>query len=191
MPMTTSDTLANTTRALHDVGLAGWLGGSMFGKFALNPAVRVIDKKTDRGKVVNAAWNGYNLVSSLSLGAVALGWAGARFTEARPDKMSEGERTLSMYKDVLIGTAVVTGVLSGVQGGRLAKQAPEGAVPVETGTTPAPETPPQAARIQRSLGLLGNLNIATGIALVAVNAILAQQSYSRPPLRRAMFRANA
>ncbi len=42
--MTTSDTLANAARAAHDVGLAAWLGGSLFGKFALNPAVQLIDK---------------------------------------------------------------------------------------------------------------------------------------------------
>jgi hypothetical protein len=35
-----TDTLANTTRAAHDVGLAAWLGGAMFGKFAHNPALR-------------------------------------------------------------------------------------------------------------------------------------------------------
>jgi hypothetical protein len=34
--MTVSDTPANRTRAAHDVGLAAWLGGAMFGKFAHN-----------------------------------------------------------------------------------------------------------------------------------------------------------
>ncbi|MBA2581654.1 MAG: hypothetical protein H0V03_12545, partial [Thermoleophilaceae bacterium] len=66
--MTTSDSLANATRALHDIGLAAWLGGSMFGKFALNPAVRLAQDKSDRGKIVNGAWNGYNAVNSLGLG---------------------------------------------------------------------------------------------------------------------------
>lgn len=186
--MTTSDSLANATRALHDIGLAAWLGGSMFGKFALNPAVRLAQDKSDRGKIVNGAWNGYNAVNSLGLGAVALGWAGARMTEARNGQMTDGEQTLARVKDVLVATAVVTGLASGVQGGRLAKQAPEGAVPIEDGTTPAAETPPPAAKIQRSLGVLGNVNIVTGLALAGVNAMLAQQSYSRPPLKRGLLR---
>jgi len=186
--MTTSDSLANATRALHDIGLAAWLGGSMFGKFALNPAVRLAQDKSDRGKIVNGAWNGYNAVNSLALGAVALGWAGARMTEARNGQMTDGEQTLARVKDVLVATAVVTGLASGVQGGRLAKQAPEGAVPIEDGTTPAAETPPPAAKIQRSLGVLGNVNIVTGLALAGVNAMLAQQSYSRPPLKRGLLR---
>lgn len=187
-PMTTSDALANTTRALHDIGLAAWLGGSLFGKFALNPAVGLVSDKSDRGKVLNGAWNGYNLVNSLGLGAVALGWAGARMTEARNGQLTDSEQTLARVKDALVATAVVTGLANGVQGGRLAKQAPEGAVPIEDGTTPASETPPQAAKIQRSLGLLGNVNIATGVALAAVNALLAQQNYSRPPLKRGLLR---
>ena len=189
--MTTSDALANTTRAVHDVGLAAWLGGSMFGKFALNPAVRLANDKADRGKVINGAWSGYNAVNSIGLGAVALGWVGARMSETRNGQMTDAERGLSRAKDALVSMAVVTGVASGVQGGRLAKQAPDGAVPIEDGTTPAPETPPPAAKIQRSLGVLGNLNIATGVALAAVNALLAQQSYSRPPLRRALLRRSS
>jgi uncharacterized membrane protein len=188
MSMTTSDTLANATRAIHDLGLAAWLGGSLFGKFALNPAVQVIDKKTDRGRVVNTAWNGYNVINTLSLAAVTVGWLGARFTEAQNDLMSDTERGLAYVKDGLVAAAVITGVVNGVQGGRLAKQAPEGAVPIETGTLPAPETPPEAAKIQRSLGLFGNLNIITGVALVAVNGVLAQLNYSRPTARRGLTR---
>lgn len=86
-------------------------------------------------------------------------------------------------------SSVLTGALSGIQGARLARQATDGAVPVETGTKPALDTPPQAAKIQRSLGLLGNLNIASGIALVAVNAILAQTNHSRPSTSRALRRS--
>jgi hypothetical protein len=85
-----------------------------------------------------------------------------------------------------MAAAVLTGVVSGVQGARLARQAPNGAVPVETGTKPAPETPEKAARIQRSLGVLGSLNIVAGVALVAVNAVLAQVNHSHPAKKRVL-----
>ena len=185
-----SDTLANTTRAAHDVGLAAWLGGAMFGKFAHNPALRRISSRPERGAVANAAWNGYNVVNMLGLGAAAAGWAAARATETRPDKLSPPERRLSLAKDGLMAASVATGIINGIQGARLAKLAPDGAVPVETGTEPAPETPPQAAKIQKSLGVLGTLNIASGAALVAVNGMLAQINHSRPPLRRAALRSS-
>ena len=183
-----NDTLAYATRAAHDLGLATWFGGSMFGKFAHNPSVKVIADHRERGKVVNAAWNGYNLLNAVGLGAAAAGWAAARFTEANPVRMSATENVLSVAKDGLMAAAVITGIANGVQGARLARQGPDGAVPVESGTTPAPETPPAAARIQRSLEVLGNVNIAVGAALIGVNAVLAQVNYSRPTTRRAVLR---
>ena len=185
-----SDTLANTTRAAHDVGLAAWLGGAMFGKFAHNPALRRISSRPERGAVANAAWNGYNIVNALGLGAAAAGWTASRMTETRPDRLSGRERTLSTVKDGLMATSVATGLVNGIQGARLAKVAPGGAVPVETGTKPAPDTPPEAVRIQKTLGPLSTLNIVSGVALVAVNGMLAQTDHSRPPLRRALRSSN-
>jgi hypothetical protein len=187
--MIVSDTLANSTRAAHDVGLAAWLGGAMFGKFAHNPSLMKISDRAERGSVSNAAWNGYNPINALGLGTAAVGWAAARVTEARNGNLSGRERALSAAKDGLMASSLLTGVLSGVQGARLARQAPDGAVPVETGVKPAPDTPPKAAVIQRSLRVLGNLNIASGVALVAVNAILAQTNHSRPSRSRALRRS--
>jgi hypothetical protein len=191
MTMTVTDTLANTTRAAHDVGLAAWVGGSMFGKYALNPSLSRITSHAERGSVANAAWNGYNLINTAGLGAAALGWGAARLTEANPGNLTGRERALSTAKDGLMAAAVLTGIANGVQGARLAKQAPGGAVPIETGTKPAPDTPAKAANIQRSLEALGNLNVVTGVALVAVNAVLAQTDHSRPAKRRALTRSSS
>ncbi len=41
-----SDRLAYFTRAAHDLGLATWFGGSMFGKFAHNPSVQAISDQS-------------------------------------------------------------------------------------------------------------------------------------------------
>lgn len=186
-----NDTLAQSARAAHDWGLASWLGGSMYGQFALNPAVAKIDDKRERGKVVNAAWNGYNLINAVSLGSVAVGWFASRLTETRPDRLAKNERKLAMAKDGLTLAAVGTGIASAIQGARLAKQAPEGAVPIERGTKPADDTPPVAAKAQRTLAGLGITNIASGVGLVIVNALMAQREHSRPPLRRALLRRSA
>ena len=78
-----------------------------------------------------------------------------------------------------------------MQGAQLARQAPDGAVPVQTGTKPDADTPPRAARIQRRIAVLGNLNLASGVALVAVNAVLAQMNHSRPAKRRALTRSSS
>ncbi len=186
-----SDTVQDVNQVLHNVGMAAWVGGTMFGRFAHNPSLTRIASHAERGAVANAAWNGYNVVNALGLGAAAAGWTASRFTETQPENLSGAEKGLSLAKDVLMGGAVLTGLLNGVQGARLAKQAPEGAVPIETGTKPAPETPAKAVKIQRSLEVLGNVNIASGIGLVAVNAILAQTNYSRPAKKRALTRSSS
>jgi len=183
-----NDKIAEGARVAHDWGLASWLGGSMFGKFALNPAVRKIDDKRERGMVVNAAWNGYNVINGLSLASVGLGWAAARFTETRPDRLTERERKLALAKDGFTLAALGSGIASGVQGAKLARQAPDGAVPIEGGTKPASDTPPEAARAQRSLNGLGLANIGAGVGLVVVNALMSQAGHSRPPLKRSLLR---
>ena len=76
--------LSQVGRAAHDLGLAGLLGGNLFGRLALHPCVTAICDREERGKVVNAAWRRYGTVNSLSLLAVVAGWAGARAAEARP-----------------------------------------------------------------------------------------------------------
>src|SRR3954463_8203592 len=84
--------LSQVGRAAHDVGLAGLLGGNLFGRLALHPSVTEISDKTERGKLVNAAWRRYGIINSLSLGAVVAGWLGARGKEAAPNQLSEAER---------------------------------------------------------------------------------------------------
>ena len=182
--MTVNETLANTARAAHDVGLTAWLGGAMFGKFAHNPSLTKITNHYERGSVANDAWGRYNAISTVGMGAAVVGWAGARFTETQNARLTSTEQRLSQAKDGLMAVAVLTGVVSGVAGAALARQTPDGAVPVETGTVPAPETPESAARLQRVIGAASTLNIVSGVALVAVNGVLAQINYSHPPARR-------
>lgn len=185
-----NDTVQDAAQAVHDVGVAAWLGGAMFGKFAHNPSLRQISSHAERGKVANAAWNGYNLVNAAGLGSAAATYVAARFTELRTSNLSPREQTLATVMDVLMGTSVVTGVVNGVLGAALARQAPEGAVPVETGVVPAEETPRDAARIARSLDVMGSLNIAAGVGLVATNAIFRRGAFARPDLRRALTRSS-
>ncbi|MDQ3850678.1 MAG: hypothetical protein M3296_08720, partial [Actinomycetota bacterium] len=56
--------LSQVGRAAHDIGLAGLLGGNLFGRLALHPSVAAISDATERGKVVNAAWRRYGTVNT-------------------------------------------------------------------------------------------------------------------------------
>ena len=70
--------LSKIGRAAHDIGLAGLLGGNLFGRLAMHPSVTEISDPAERGKVVNAAWRRYGAINSASLAAVVVGWSGAR-----------------------------------------------------------------------------------------------------------------
>jgi hypothetical protein len=138
---------------------------------------------------VNAAWQRYGAVNGLSLIAVTAGWIGARATEARPALLSERERRLSLAKDGLVAAVTVGGLATALAGIRFARQAPDGAVPLATGSRPAPETTREAARLKRTLDRLGALTTAAEVGLVAVNAALAQTAHTRPRLRRRLRRS--
>jgi hypothetical protein len=177
-------TLGQAGRAAHDLGLAGLLGGTLFGRMALHPAVVSISDPRERGEVVNAAWRRYGAVNSVSLAAVVAGWAGARAAEAADRNLTPAERRLARAKDGLVGALVVTGLASAVEGVRFARSAPGGAVPLADGGHPTADTPAAAARIKRRLNVLGGLTLAAEVGLVAVNAALAQEGFRRPGVRR-------
>jgi uncharacterized membrane protein len=175
-------------RVVHDLGAAALLGGSLYGRLALHPAVSTVSDRRERGKIVNAAWRRYGAVNGAGLLAVVGGWAAARANEARSDLLSEGERCLAAVKGGLVLAVAVGGVATAVVGVRFSRQAPEGAVPLASGSKPAPETTRAAARLKRRLDRLGAVTTAAEVGLVAVNAALAQSARTRPPLRRALVR---
>src|SRR5918912_2870967 len=108
-------------RAAHDVGLAGMLGGNLFGRLAMHPSVTEISDPAERGKVVNAAWRRYGTVNTLSLLAVTTGWLGARANEAADERLSDEERRLARVKDVMVRVVAAAGLLSAGPGGRVSR----------------------------------------------------------------------
>jgi hypothetical protein len=183
-----SDTVSSAGRAAHDAGLAALLGGSLYGRVALHPALADVGEKSERGKVVNRAWTRYGAINSASLLAIVAGWAGARVSEARPSSLSPRERALAKGKDAAVAAVAVTGLATAITGRRFARSAPDGAVPLEDGNTPAAETSEEAARLKRRLNALSTASIAAEFALVGVNAALGQANFRRPPARRLLRR---
>jgi hypothetical protein len=184
-----NDHVSQAGRAAHELGMAALLGGNLFGRLALHPSVDRISDPRERGAVVNAAWRRYGTINTIGLGAVTVGWLWTRAEEARgAAKLTGRGRGLVRVKDGLVGAVFVTGVASAVEGMRFARQAPEGAVPLTDGSTAAPSATPRAARMKRSLNVLGAASLAAEAALVAVNAALAQENFRRAPLRRRLRR---
>ena len=183
-----SDAVSSAGRALHDIGLGAMIGGNLFGRIGMHPALRRVSEPRERGEVVNAAWRRYGAVNGLSLAAVLAGWAGARTGEARPEMLSERERRLALAKDAAVGAVAVTGIAAAAQGIRFASMEPDGAIPLADGSEPAPETPAREARAKRVLNVLGGLNLLSALALATANAALGQAGFRRPPARRLLRR---
>ena len=183
---TPSVPLSQVGRAAHDIGLAGLLGGNLFGRLALHPSVTRISDESERGEVVNAAWRRYGAINSLSLLALTAGWVGARLNEAEPRRLSSAERRLAAAKDVLVGAVAVSGLATAAEGIRFSRLAPDGAVPLADGDHTAAQATDAQARSKRRVNVLGLVSLTSELGLAAVNAALNQQSFRRPPRRRAL-----
>ena len=181
--------IQNLGRVAHDVGLATWFGGQVFGKFALKPVVGVIDDERTRGKVVNTGWFSFNPIGAAGLAVGGVVHFVARRTEVADRNLRPVERKIARAQDVLLLTSAALSAATGVQGGRLAKQAPGGAVPIENGRKPSPQTPPKAAALQRSVNTLGTGAIASGAGLLITNALLDRVAFTDPPKRRFLSRS--
>ena len=149
----------------------------------MHPALAGVTDKAERGKVLNQAWRRYGSVNSLALAGLVAGWASARKDERGPLWTSRRRSTLVAAKDVAVGAVVVSGLASAVGGIGFAQQAPDGAVPMDSGSEPAAETPARAASLKRAVNVLAGLNLAAEISLVAINGLLAR-STSRGLLAR-------
>ena len=159
---------SNAARIVHNLGLATWFGGSLFGQIALNPTVSRISDRRERGRVLTESWGRFNAVNFAAIAATLLAW---RLGGLKDDGELRAP-ALMRLKNLLLGGAAVNGIASGVLGARIASQSAEGGTPVESGTEPAPETPEEAARSQRLVGLTGTSALALLAGVIAVSSVI-------------------
>lgn len=185
MPSTsTASTADDVGRVLHDLGLAGLLGGNLMGRQAFHRALGRAGIPEERGRAVNDAWRRYGTVNSLSLAAVTLGWLRARRGPLADRNLSAAERRLVEVKDALVATTAAIGVATAVEGVRFSRSAPEGAVPLQDGSHVASGTPAPAAQRKRALNALGRLGAVAEVATVVATALLDRRHVTRPARRR-------
>jgi hypothetical protein len=141
-------------RVAQDVGVALLLGGNVFGRRALHPAVEWISSPAERGKVVNEAWRRYGLFNSLGLAGVVGGWAVERRSSS------------DVLRDVAVTAVALTGIASAVEGVRFARSAPAGAVPLQSGSEASASAPQGAARTKHLLNALGQASAIAELALI-------------------------
>jgi uncharacterized membrane protein len=162
-------------RSLHKMGLGINLGGTLFGLVALNPSVARVSDRSERGHVLNEAWMRFQAVATLAMSVTVATWRLGGLKEAESDI----DPALAGIKNVLLGGALVTSVASAIAGRRIARQAPEGATPVESGAEPAPETPDEAARSQHLSAFLGAATVALVAGVLGLSSALEVRAVER------------
>jgi hypothetical protein len=165
----TNNTVA---RALHDLGLAAWFGGSLMGATGVNGAAAVVQDPTQRLRVANSGWARWTPLNLAGIAAHLAG--GAVLTGANKGRLAgqQGVATASTVKAALTVAALGTTAYARVLGKKLERA---GEVPVEGGTTPNPATTDEVARAQRQLtALQWVIPVLTGAVLV-VNARMGEQ----------------
>jgi uncharacterized membrane protein len=178
------DTISTAGRVAEAIGLAAIIGGNLFARAGMHPALREVSDPGERGKVVNAAWRRYGPIESLSLAALISGWAGSRLGEADRRSLPERERRLGMARDVAVAAVALTGVAAGIQGMRFSGMEPEGAVPLEDGSKAGAGASLNESRAKRRLNLLGAVHLASALTLAGVNAALGQTGATQSAGRR-------
>ena len=167
--MTETNTLA---RSLHDIGLAAWFGGSLMGAIGVNGAAAQVDDPMQRARVANAGWNRWTPVNLAAIGAHVAG--AAMLTAANKGRLvaQEGVARTSALKTAATAAALGATAYARVLGRRMKKA---GDVPVEGGTSPRPDTPPEVAGSQRQLNALQWAIPALTGTLLALNALMGEQ----------------
>ena len=139
------------SRALHDVGLSAWFGGTLANAVALNAAAGEAGSASDTGRVANAGWDRWTPVNAAAIGAHLVGSVGQLLGNRRRVAEQQGVAGMSALKTTL--TAAALGVTAYSRAlGKVVSDA--GATPSRSGTKPSKRAKAEVAAAQAKLDQL-------------------------------------
>jgi hypothetical protein len=167
--MSSTNTIA---RSLSEVGLAAWFGGSLMGAVGVNGAASEVDPLEQRARVANAGWSRWTPVNAAAIGAHLVG--SVVLTGANKGRIV-GQKNVA--STAIAKTAVTAGALAATAYARVLgqKMISAGDVPVEGGTDPSAQTPPEVAAAQRKLNVMQWTIPALTGALLVMDALMGEQ----------------
>lgn len=166
-------------RSMHDLGAAGWFGGSLMGAVALNGASKDISNPFERAKIAADGWARWAPFSAAAIAAHVIGGAALVLSNRDRVRSQSGAGANTALKTALTAAAVGTTAYSGVLGAKLGKA---GNVHTEGGTAPSDATPDEVSGIQQRLRIL---QWATPIFTSALVVLGAQQGEQQRPSEQA------
>ncbi len=163
--------LSSAAWIAHDVGLATAIGGTLFGREALHPALREeIDDREERDRIADSAWRRFSWINLAAHATMAATWIAGR-TMLSGREVNRLSRRLTLGKDVLIGASLATGIASMVLSRALGRRVRGEATLADCEKT---------EMLRRAVGRAGLANLAANVGVLGVTAALAMQG-SRSP----------
>jgi hypothetical protein len=174
--------LSSAAWMAHNLGLATSIGGTMFGREALEPALDEISDPRQRDQVSAVAWRRFSWLNLAGHVAVAATWfVGRSMLSGR--SVSRTARTLTVAKDALIVASLATGIastiLGRVLGGRMANSGR-----IATRSNGESETSGSTEKLRRAVGALGIANVAANIGVMGVTTALSMEAGKSLPFSR-------
>lgn len=164
--------LSSAGWVVHDVGLATTIGGSMFGQFALEPSLDEVRTPIERDRLSAKAWNKYSWMKLAGHAAFAIPWLVGR-SMLSGNEATRRARVLTLAKDILVGTSLVTGLASVILGRKTSKKSLEGRGPDQVRSGNVNETETDATTLEKSVAIVGTVNLLATIGVLAVTSLLA------------------
>jgi hypothetical protein len=159
--------LSTAAWTAHEIGLATAVGGTMFGRAALQPALQEITDPEERDRVSAEAWRRFSWLNLAAHGVFAATWLVGRSSARGPAS------TLSRVKDGLVVASLATGIGSVVLGGKLGEhlREPNG----ENVISEANRVNRKYGAMRRAVSSLGLANMLANIAILGITTVLAME----------------
>ena len=159
----------------HDLGMAVGVGGSLFGRTALEPSVRNISNREERGQVINDAWRKFGVIQLGSLAVMAATWFAGRL-RLTGREVSSSSRGLVVAKDVLVGASLASSIGAAIFGSKLAAQSDNGGVSMDQHGDVAADSPSRLRRLGQLTDAFGLVNLIAGAGVITVTTLLAMSA---------------
>ena len=163
------------SRALHDVGLSAWFGGTLANAVALNAAAGEAGSDAATGRVANAGWDRWTPVNAAAIGAHLVGSVGQLRANKQRVAAQQGVAGMSTLKTLVTAAALGATAYSRVLGQKVsAAENP----PSRRGTKPSRRTKalaPDVAAAQQQLDTLQWVIPALTGVLVAISSYAGEQ----------------
>lgn len=159
--------LSSAAWMAHNLGIATALGGTLFGRRALEPAVREIGERQG-DQISEAAWRRFSWINLAAHGAIAATWfVGRGMLTGRG--VSETARKLVVVKDALVVASLATGIASVILGRVLGKRIRDG------------QDREELQSIERAVAVVGATNLLANAGVGVVTTALAMEGNKSLP----------